>query len=266
MNLSWIFDKKTKYLIYSVGMGLMVFWFTFTPLNNRGVIAFLTFAAAFAGMFLVQFPNNKFSNSATSLLLPFHMIAGSLLVLTYYPNLAVPIKLASIIALTLCFYIVCIVNNVVLVVEDKKQVIPLYRAAVTWNQILLVIVSIPYLAGIFKIPYIAFVQNIFAGISSFLFTLYVMWILKFDSDLKVIKAGERYTLAFFIAMITFLSGLSVSFFPTESFLRAIFVASIVMSGISYITMHLKNTINKNAVVEFLFISLLFLLILVVFKP
>ena len=102
--------------------------------------------------------------------------------------------------------------------------------------------------------------------AAFLFSLYVVWSMKYESDAKKHGLGEAGYLSFIGSAYVLIANLSVSFIPTESFLRALFVASVLMFALNYIYAHFKNAINKRLVTEHTAISLFFLLLLLLFKP
>jgi hypothetical protein len=258
-------EKKHKYLLYSFVISVLVFMFSFGVEEYRVYLALIVFAVTLLGAIISHYPNVSVSNIVTTLLLPGHLVAGALLSLIYFPNLGLPIKILLLVSFGLIFYIVSLANNVFLVVEERGEPIPLYRAAVTWSHILIVLVAIPYFAGIYKLPINAFYQNGLTSFFALLFSLYSMWFLKFDADVKRVGVEERLVLGLFVIFMVFIFGLMVSFFPAESFLRALFVASVLMSGLSYLQSHLKNSVTKKSVIESFIITAIFFILLIVFK-
>jgi len=81
-------------------------------------------------------------------------------------------KLLGFFIVSILYYLINLVNNIFLVVEEKADIIPLYRVALTWSQILLIIVSIPLFAGIYKLNVSPLLQAGYVGLLSFSFTLY----------------------------------------------------------------------------------------------
>jgi len=258
-------EKKHKYIILSSVVGFLVFWFAYTPVENMFRVAVLTFVVSLVGTILTQYPNVTFKNIISIYLLPFHLISGILLSLLFFPNLSIVFKASAIVAFSVVYYIVSLVNNVFLVVEDKSDTIPLYRAALTWNQILIIIVSIPFYAGIFKLPINSIYQNIIITISTAIFCVYSLWAMRYDKDTKPAGRGEKVTLILFVAFMAFLYGTVAAFFPTESFLRALFVSTALLFGLSYIFGHLKNNITKNLISEYIIISVIFFILLLIFS-
>jgi hypothetical protein len=155
---------------------------------------------------------------------------------------------------------------VFIVVEDKEDTIPLYRVAITWAQILIVIIAIPFFAGVFKIPANFIMQDLVVGASSFLFALYLLWTLGFDREVVRIGAGESIMMGLMVAFFAFSSALAVSFIPAESFLRSLLCAGSLMFGLNYMVLHYKNRLNKSIIFEYVFLLAIFLLLVLIFKP
>lgn len=259
-------DKKNKYLVYSILVGIAVFLFSYGQTSYRPVFAFIAMFITVVGVFATQYPTIKLSNVSAHVLLPMHLTVGALLSLIYFPNLSFLIKVLLILVFTVCLYVISLINNVFLVVEEREESIPLFRAAVTWVQILLAVIAIPFFAGIFKLPIDALQQNLIVSISSILFSFYLIWVFKLDPEFKIPSAGEKIALSLFTFFCIFSLGSAISFFPTESFLRAVFLSSILMFCVNYIQSHLKNSINKNLLIQHFFISVIFFIILIIFNP
>jgi hypothetical protein len=260
------FNRKQQYLIYAllsvVAIGYV--WFTYVPLKS--IYSVIALSISVLGSLFVQKGNIKSGNFFYVAILPLHLTAGVLLSINYFPNLGLLVKVAGLVTLVAMFYGISLVNNIFLVVIYRKNMIPLYRAAVTWLTIFLVVTAIPFFAGVYKLPISALIQFIFIAIATFLFTLYNIWVTGFDSDTKKIPYTESIYLAMLSVFLTGVGGLSVSFFPTEPFLKALYASTYLMFGLGLSHAHLKNKIEKKLVLEYLGIILIFLIILIIFKP
>lgn len=257
-------NKKTKYGVFAVVLVLLLFVVSSTSGTTRILFVVLTLVFGLVGSYITQMPNISSDNMLYVLLIPLHLVAGSLLSLFYFPNLGTPIKIATLISVGIIAYVFSLMHNIFLVISDREKSFPLYRVAVTWSQILLVVVAIPYFSGVYKIPVNGLVQNLIVGISSFLFSIFVLWVLNFDKGFSI-EAGEKVGTSVFIALLIFFAGVSVSFIPTESFLRALFISALLMSALGYIQAHYKNSINNRLIIEYSFISITFLVLLLLFK-
>ena len=260
-------EKKHKYFIFSflVTLCLAGFWIL-KPGNERVIITLIAILITVIGTAIAQYPNVKLNTIFYITILPMHLLGGALMSLLAFPNLGTPFVVVSLVLFGTVFYILYLVNNIFLVVKDKEDTIPLYRAAITWAQIIIIIIAIPFFAGVFKLPLISYFQNGIAVIASFLFSVYMMWILQFDKDIRELGVGERTLLSSFVSLVVFIMLMGVSFIPTESFLKAIFGSAILLSMLGYLYNHFTNRITKRLMWEYLGISLVFLIILLVFMP
>ncbi len=218
------------------------------------------------GNHIVHTPNSTIKSTVITSIVLYSLIVGFILVSAFFPNLSVLMKRLSYVLFFSLFYILSLVNNVFLVVSSREESIPLYRVAVTWSKILISLISIPLLAGLFKISVNAFGETLLILLLSILFYIYLIWFLEHDADVKNYKAGELITLIILGSFLVVLANIAVSFFPTETFLRALFVSSILIFGISYIEAHLKNSITKKLITESLTLSVIFLVLLFIFHP
>jgi hypothetical protein len=220
----------------------------------------------FIGSYVVHQPNSKVANILITGILPASLTLGFMLSLIYFPNLSTVFKLLSLAGFSFIYYLTLLVNNVFLVVESREETIPLYRVASTWSKILIVAVAIPLLAGVFKINLNSFSETILASLSALLFYTYLIWSLKHNHEVKKYRRGELFGLFALTTFFVMAANLSVSFFPTETFLRALYVSSIMIFSVSYIEGHLKNVINRRLITEHLVISFIFLVLLFIFNP
>lgn len=259
-------EKRHKYIIHSLLLSGLLYYFSgFAEDLNPWFISFVLIFVL-AASYITQRPNSTLVNTFVTGILPISLTLGFMLSLYYFPNLSTIFKLLSLAGFLFIYYLTLLVNNVFLVVESRGETIPLYRVASTWSKILIVAVAIPLLAGIFKINLNSFVETLLAGLVAVFFYVYLIWSLKHSHEVKKYKVGEligNLTLATFFVLA---ANLSVSFFPTETFLRAMYVASIMIFSVSYIEGHLKNLINKKLISEHLLISFLFLILLFIFNP
>jgi len=267
MKIKLDLERKHKYLIQSLLACVFIYVVAHkvVPLSKYQIgILFLLLVVS--GSYISHYPNIHKENFLISILMPAGVLGGAILSLHFFPNLGFWFQLMVIALFGLMYYLVSLSDNIFLVVHDREEIIPLYRVAVTWSQILQVIIAIPLFAGIFKINTTAFVQCFLISFISFLFTYYQLWIYRFDKDAKNTGVGEVLYLSFSAFFFMFATSFAVSFFPTEAFLRASFSSSVLLFILSYISGYLKNEISRKMVVGYLVIILIFLSILLVFVP
>jgi len=260
-------ERKHKYLIQSLLAGVFIYAVTqkLIPLEYWQV-GLILMALVVSGAYFSHYPNINKENFLVSILMPAGVLSGALLSLHFFPNLGFLFKIFVIFFFSGMYYIVSLSDNIFLVVHDREEAIPLYRVAVTWSQILQVVVAIPLFAGIFKINTNAFVQCFLISVISFLFTYYQLWIYQFDQDAKRTGIGEILFLCFSSFFLTYATSFAVSFFPTEAFLRASFSSSVLLFILSYISGYLKNEISRKMVMGYLIIVIISLAILLIFMP
>ncbi len=261
--------KKYKYLILSVVTVGLLFWFSYAPSHGiqRELSAIITFLVGIVGTLWCQYSSEFIKEAEVKafiletilsvIVLPVVLGIGAILSLFYFPNLGLPTKIAAIGGVGLVMYITQLVTNIFLVVYDKKEQIPLFRVASTWSQILVITIAIPFYAGIFKLPLIAPYQSLIVGVTAALFALFLSWSMRMDTDVTGLDRGEVLFNVLLVGFIIFASSISVSFFPSESFLRSLFVSSTLMFALGYMGAHYKNAITKKLVFEYLLIVLAF---------
>lgn len=266
--MKFLLQKRNKYILYSTLAFLLLFWFFSENAPNITLSAKVLIINVFCltGVIFTQHPGISYKNAFPLILLPIHLFVGTILSLNFFPNLSLAFRISSLVFSSAALYLVSLVNNVFVVVEDKEETIPLYRVATTWAQILIVIIAIPFFAGVFKIPSTFFLQNIVVAISSFLFSLYLLWTLGFDKEVAKIGVGENIMVSLMVSFIVFSASISVSFLPSESFLRSLLSAGSLMFGLNYLVLHYKNRLNRKILLEYGFLLLIFLLLILIFRP
>lgn len=258
---------------YRFGLHALAF-FIILLLKSIGKLDFLNGPALIIAMFLVtlvsiviiHFPNITFKNIFMALLLPVTLAYGGTLALIYFPNVSLMFKLFAILVFAFLDYIVLLIDNIFLVVADREELIPLYRVAVTWSLIIQIVVLIPLVAALYKLNINSIYQALLVSITSFFYTLYQIWATRYDKDAKNVGGVERLFLAFIVFFIVLAAVISVSFVPSEPFLKALFTATTAMFGIGYVSGYLKNEINKKYIMQYTIMILFFLVLMLIFTP
>jgi hypothetical protein len=268
-DLKVIFEeKKVRFALLSVFFASALFYLSDLLTNDRelfytllvlGVLGVVVLAGA-------QFSDIIKKSWVLSTILPMHLAVGFLITFYYFPFLGPLVRLSAYIGLGIIIYVLLLVNNIFLVVEEKGSVIPLYNAAVIWVQILITTISIPFISGVYKIPVSFLVQNFIVFISSMMLSTYLLWCLHYDKDIIKTTINEKVTLISLLSFLIFIAGVSISFFPSESFLRGLLMSSIFMFNMNYIYGHYKNKLVKLVLYEFAVIIVIFSILLIIFKP
>ena len=258
-------NKRVKFIIIAVLITLSLYGRAFLSEGLGAASLIIGAIIVLVGTYYTQEISRKI-DTIPVILMPVFLYSAAILSLSYFPNLGNPTKFLALTAVGVIYYIVSLVNNIFIVVESEEKRIPLYRVAVTWSQILLIVISIPFFAGLFKVPVDPISQNLFSFVASMLFSLYLLWALSFDDEIRDYGLKEAFSKSIVVGFIVFCSGVAVSFIPTESFLRAIFVSSVMMSVLGYIQNHYKNAVTTRLIYEYILISFVFLIILLIFIP
>ena len=262
-----IAEKKNRYIIQSILVAIFIYIFTQSLVEIQiTTLLFLSLILVSSGVLVSHYPGINKDNFLISIIMPLGVLSGALLSLNYYPNLGSTFKILVISFFAGLYYLVSLADNVFLVVHDREEIIPLYRVAVTWSQILQVIVAIPLFAGIFKLNTQVFVHSSIVALVSFLFCYYQLWIYGFEPDAKKTGVGEKIYLCLVSFFVIFTSSLAVSFFPSEDFLRALFTSSVLLFMLNYISAHLKNEISRKMIFAYISIIIIFLLAVLFFRP
>ncbi|MFC1756009.1 hypothetical protein ACFLZK_01325 [Patescibacteria group bacterium] len=259
-------NKRQKYFIHAALLLGLLYYFSGNTTRFDLAYAALVLVVVLVGSYLTHRPNSTVLNTLATGIMPVFLTLGFVLSYIYFPNLSRVFKLLSLGVYAFIFYIVSLVNNVFLVVETRKETMPLYRVASTWSKILIVVVAIPLLAGIFKMDINSLFETALASLATILFYIYLLWSLKYNHEVKKFKKGELVAVFALGTFFVFAANISVSFFPTETFLRALYVSSVLIFGVSFIEAHLKNTINKKLIREHSLLTLIFLILLFIFNP
>ena len=266
MNFIYNLSKKLKYLLLSLLTAGLLVWFSFSSGLIRAILPIITILIALLGTLFVQYTSFKvnvksifFNTFINIIALPVILILGTVLTLIYFPNLSVVVRVVAIFGVGVLMYITQLVDNVFLVVYERGEAIPLYRVATTWSQILMVVLAIPFYAGIFKVPLNSITQSIVVATVAGLFTLFMVWIMLMDPEVTDPSREERLIESGMVFFAVFTVSIGTSFIPTESFLRSLLVSAVLMASLGYIQAHHKNKINKKLILEYFLIIIVFLI-------
>jgi len=199
-------------------------------------------------------------------LTPFFLCLGVLFFYLYYPNLSVTIKIVAGLFYTGLLYTLLLLNNVLLVVKGREEVIPVYRVAVGWVQIVLLSVAITVFTGTHRLPVQPLLQTLAVCLVAFFFYSYSLWVYSFEKEIRKVKALESFVITASLAVFTGWTSFTTLFFSGETFLRGLFIASVFLLGLGYIQLYLKNSLSKKTLWDYIAVTLVFFVVLVLFKP
>lgn len=267
MRLKFELQKKHRYLIQALLATAFIYLVSQEILSlSLSNLIITSLLIVVIGTFIIHYPNISPKNLPFIILMPISILSGSVLFLYFFPNLGLPFKLVAVASFGVLYYLVSLMDNIFLVIQDREEVIPLYRVATVWSEILQIVVAIPLFAGVFKLNVVTFTQALVVGTVTFFYSQYQLWSLQFDESAKKPTKGESLYLASISTFLVTVPSIALSFMPTESFLRALFTASILMFALTYITSYLKNEITFKLILRYLVIILVFFLLLIFFTP
>ncbi|HBY10045.1 hypothetical protein A2473_03795 [candidate division WWE3 bacterium RIFOXYC2_FULL_42_13] len=260
-------EKKYRFATHAVFYATILYAHNsgFIPLENLWLYFTMLFVTS-ASVILVHYPNVTYKNIFMAVLLPMNLALGGTLSLLLFPNISLLFRFAAIIVFSLLDYIILLIDNIFLVIEGREELIPLYRVAVTWSLILQIIVFIPFVAAIYKFNVNSYYHAAVVAVAAFFYSLYQIWVTRYDKDAKNVGVVERIFLSFIVFFLVFAGVIGVSFVPSEPFLKALFTASVAMFGLSYVSAYLKNEINKKFIFQYAFITVFFLVLMMIFRP
>ncbi|MBN1162708.1 hypothetical protein JXA34_03115 [Patescibacteria group bacterium] len=257
-------DKRQRFLFHTAIACMFIYlvFSTFMLSTFRLLVAVIVFTLI--NVVLAHYPNIGVRNVHMASLLPASLLLGSVIFLRSFPNFTYIFQLISILGCGVLYYLILLSDNIFLVVSDKDELIPLYRVAITWSQILSSLVSIPLYVGLFKIPINSVYHALLVGFIGYFMCMYQIWSLKLDVEAKRIRVGEEILLSALVFFMVSSVSIGLSFFPSEAFLRALVVSSVLMYGLSYVNAHLKNNITKKYIFQNISTVFLFVILALLF--
>lgn len=253
--------KKLRFVLLSA----LLIAFAYFMYENLLLVGFITVVS----VLFVQYLDGGVKDLKSALFVvvtPILLVLGLALFFTYYPNLSIILKLGAGSFYFGLLYTLLLLNNVLLVVKGREEIIPVYSVAVNWVQIVLLGTSLSLFTGLLRLGIQPLLQALAIITVSLIFYQYAIWVWSYEKDSRQLKTFEALVLSISFAVLTGWSAFSTLFFSAESFLRGIFVASVFLLGLGYIQLYIKNALSKKTLQDYLVICLLFLVLLVVFKP
>ncbi|MEK7595404.1 MAG: hypothetical protein AAB443_02350 [Patescibacteria group bacterium] len=194
------------------------------------------------------------------LILPLHFLFGALVSFFEFPNFSFLMRVLITFIIFNLYYIMLLVLNIFAVVEDRGKSIPLYRVAITWVQILIVVFSIPSYSVMFKLAIHPLMQVLLVTLSTFLLVLFFLVMLDLELNNVDIK------LSFLTAFWVFILSTSILFLPFEAFFRGLFLSSVLLFGVGYSYHYLKHSLTRQILLEYIMITIAFLFVGLLFIP
>ena len=191
--------------------------------------------------------------------LPMAISMATILGLVNFPNLFSVFKYSLILFSGGLFYLSSLINNLIIAEKVEDNSLPLFRVGLVWIQILLIILSIPFITAIYKTDYKFYVH------SGLVFTYFIVSTHVYLHTLLISKKEEKITnreylsLIFSVSYIPTILSMALSLFEAETFLRATLITSAYMGMIAYLRNYIENSMNKKLLWQYSAISIFFLI-------
>jgi hypothetical protein len=259
-----LITRRTKFLIFTILyiFGLLSFRF-FTSTPNLFVLLFL-FSVLIINL-IALYPGYRVKDLFYISFEPIVIATSTLYGLLFFPNLNIYFQVILILVSGVMLYISTLTNNLIIAEKIEDASLPLFRVALLWTQILLILQSIPLITVIYKLNLPFYIQSIII-LSYFLLASYsYLHTLLLNNKEARVDDRELFVLVIQMGSLPFIASLYTSFMPAESFLRATFITSVYMGVVGYIRNYLENSITKKLIVQYSAIIIFFLLALVLLK-
>lgn len=259
-----IITRRTKFLIFTI---FYIFGLIFFQAQNtyNGLYFLIFILLVFIANLLVLYPGYRVKDLFYISFEPLIISISTVFGLIFFPNLNIFFKIILILVSGGMVYISTLTNNLTIAEKIEESSLPLFRVALLWTQILLILQSIPLLTVIYKLNLPFYLQSFFILIYFILASFLYLHTLLLSRKQEEIGKKELNTLIIQMGWIPFLASLAVSFIPAESFLRATFVTSVYMGMVGYIRNYIENSITKKIIVQYSLIALFFLVALILFR-
>lgn len=256
--------RRTKFLILTIFYIFGLLSFQYSSFNQNIFISLFVFIVLILNL-IALFPGYRVKDLFYISFEPAIITISTLYGLVFFPNLNIFFKIILILLSGGMLYISTLTNNLVIAEKIEDSSLPLFRVALLWTQILLILQSIPLITVIYKMNLPFFVQSLLVFIYFLLASYSYLHTILLSRREENINSKEITVLIFQMGLLPFLASLAISFIPTESFLRGTFITSVYMGIVGYTRNYLENSITKKLIIQYSSIVIFFLIALILFK-
>ena len=257
-------SRRTKFLISNIFYLFGILFFDFANFSK-----YIFLGAALFVVFIINlvalYPGYKLRDVVLISYLPLVLVSSTILGLIFFPNLSAVFKYLLMFFSGAFFYLSLLINNLIIAEKVEDTSLPLFRVGQVWLQILLIILTIPFITVVYKFNLHFYFHSLAIFVYLFL-SSYVYLHTYLISKTDQVSTKEYILLLVEMTYLPLVASIATSFIPAESFFRATFVTSVYMAMVSYARNYIDNSLNKKLLVQYLVICTFFLLVLIVFKP
>ena len=256
--------RRTKFLIFTALYLLGCFSFEFIKFDKYLFLGIFVFVVVITNL-IALYPGYTLKDLIYITFQPVVISSSTIAGLAYFPNLNIYFKILLIIVSGVFLYISALTNNLVIAEKIEDSSLPLFRVGLIWTQILLIVQSIPLITVIYKIDIPFYIQLLLIVFYFSLASLIYLHTLLLSKKGETVSKFEQLTIIFQMVYLPLIAAISTSFIPGESFLRATFITSVYMGVVGYTRNYIENSITRQIVVQYAFICLFFLIVLLAFN-
>jgi hypothetical protein len=257
-------SRRTKFLIATIFylFGILLYDFVyFSKYFFLGIALLVVFIINLIALY----PGYRLRDVVLISYLPLVLVSSTILGLIFFPNLSSVFKYLLMFFSGAFFYLSMLINNLIIAEKIEDTSLPLFRVGQVWLQILLIILTIPFITVVYKFNLHFYFHSLVIFVYLFI-SSYVYLHTYLISKTGQVSTKEYILLLLEMTYLPLIASVATSFISAESFFRATFVTSVYMAMVSYARNYIDNSLNKKLLVQYLVICTFFLLVLIVFKP
>lgn len=257
MRINLLLSRRISLIAASGFFFISLIFVAFLPLERS---VFLLLFLSILTLFLT-FRVFGFKKMLLGILTPLVYLTSTYFVFIKFPLINLPFKLALAVVFSVFYYYLLLSVNAVLVSALENKFFPLLRVGKTLLYITTLFAAFLAYTIIYKFEYIFIFYFLSVFLVTFLLSIAYFWTQKVGAGEYVIKPAFFESLI--ISVLVSEVALALSFFPTESFFRALFASSsfYVLLGLSdSITTH---RVNRRMYIEYILIFVAVFVILVI---
>lgn len=257
-------SRRTKFLFAFIFYQFGILLYDFVKFDKY-IFLGLSLLVVFIINLIVLYPGYKLKDLLIISFLPLVILSSTLLGLIFFPNLSQLFKYLLMFFSGALFYLSLLINNLIIAEKVEDSSLPLFRVGQVWLQILLIVLTIPFITVIYKFNLKFYAHSFFIFLYLFI-SSYVYLHSYLISKKDVVTFREYIILLLEMVYLPVLASIATSFISAESFFRATFITSVYMSMVSYARNYIDNSLTKRLIIQYITISGFFLLVLIAFKP
>lgn|SRR3989344_1543104 len=262
-----IIPKRVKFLVSALShfVFLSVFILFWGEGGNFKTAGVLCLFSSLLFVYPILF-GLKIGSFIRSLSVPLIFIFSSFYVLNYFPNLNVFFKLAFGVFSSFVYYFLLLSYNVFFVVEEKGSSIPLLRPARTAFLLIEIVALFLFLTSLYKFVLpepltegTFLFQAVIIGFVTYYFVEQYWFSQNLEQEVISFVGNESLTISFMITI----SAISLSFFSTESFFRALALSTVFYVSITFFQSVVTHKLNRLQYIEYIVIFLIVICFLLI---